>query len=124
MIFDAAALSSFRSTQKSTMMHECAIEPYSLSDDGAIVYGDPVTTVCGFRILQRGAGGNRDLYDTVQADAEIRLPLSVSIGVRDRVTLTKSFGAAVDPVRRYEVCELPDSYGPSGHLVRLREVYT
>ena len=122
-MFDAATLHSFRRTQEASMMHECTIEAYQVDEEGTVSYGEPVSTVCGFKALQYNTGGGNALYDVVQADGEIRLPLSVSIGMHDRVTLVSSFGEALDPVRHYEVCELPDSFGPSGHVVRVKEVY-
>ena len=122
-MFDAATLHSFRRTQEASMMHECTIEAYQVDEEGTVSYGEPVSTVCGFKALSYSGRDGGTLYDTVQADGEVRLPLSVSIGMHDRVTLTASFGTALDPVRHYEVCELPDSFGPSGHVVRVKEVY-
>lgn len=105
------------------MMHECAIEPYIVGEDGTISYGAPVTTVCGFKAENYAARPGGNLYETVQADAELRLPLCVSVGMHDRVRLTKSFDKALDPEPCFEVCGFPDSFGPSGHVVRLKEVY-
>ena len=117
-------LARLRRTQESTMLHECTVEPYTVGGDGTVTYGKAVTSVCGFKALSGAVRGASVLYDVVQADAEIRLPLNVAVGMRDRITLTKSFGASLDPVRRFEVCDLPDSFGPSGHVVRLREIYS
>lgn len=122
-MFDAATLTQLRRTQEASMMHECTIEPYIVAGDGTISYGPPVLTVCGFKALDYTGRSDRDLYETVEADAELRLPLDVSVGMRDRVTLTKSFDRTLDPALHFEVCAFPDSFGPSGHVVRLREVY-
>lgn len=126
MIFDAAALSNFRKTQESTMMHICTVEAYTVGGDGTISYGAPVTSVCGFKALNDNAGNRRerDLYEVITANAEMRLPLDVSIQMHDRVTLTHSFGTELEFPRHFEVCDLPDSFGPSGHVVRLKEVYS
>ena len=123
MIFDARTLAQLRRTQEASMMHECTIEAYTVGEDGTISYGAPVTTVCGFKAENHAVNSGNDMYSLVEADAEMRLPLSVQIGIRDRVTLTKSFGAVQDPAKHFEVCSLPDSFGPSGHVVRLKEVY-
>ena len=123
MIFSKADLAGFRKTQESTMMHECEIEAYIVGGDGTISYGAPVVSICGYKALSGGQAGGA-LYEAVTADAELRLPLDVVIGMHDRVTLTKSFGTELDPVLHFEVCELPDSYGPSGHVVRLKEAYS
>lgn len=122
-MFDAATLAQLRRTQESSMMHECEIEPYIVGGDGTISYGSAVTTVCGFKALSYSGRSDGSLYETIQADAEIRLPLDVPCGMHDRITLTSSFGTELDPARHYEVCELPDSFGPSGQVVRVKEVY-
>ncbi len=122
-MFGAKTLAQLRKTQEASMMHECEIEAYIVGEDGTVSYGQAVTSACGFKALSYSGRGDSALYDTIQADGEIRLPLDTAIGMRDRVTLTKSFGAALDPVRHFEVCDLPDSFGPSGHVIRVREVY-
>ena len=123
MIFDDRTLTQLRRTQEASMMHECTIEAYIVGEDGTISYGAPVTTVCGFKALNYAARSSGNLYEVHEADAEMRLPLSVPIGMQDRVTLTKSFGTSLDPVRHFEVRGLPDSFGPSGHVIELKEVY-
>lgn len=123
MLFDAQTLAQFKRTQESTMMHECTIEPYIVGEDGTISYGTPVTGVpCGFRMLGNSEN-NGELYDTVSVSAEIRLPLGTAVGLKDRVTITASFGQAVTSAR-FEVVHLPDSFGPSGQVVGLSEVYS
>ena len=122
-MFSRSELEAMRQTQEAHMMHECAIEPYIVGGDGTISYGAPATTVCGFRALSYSGRADGSLYETIQADGEIRLPLDVSCGMHDRITLVKSFGTALNPARHYEVCELPDSFGPSGQVVRVKEVY-
>lgn len=123
-MFDAQTLAQLRRTQEASMMHECDIEPYIVGDDGSISYGQPVHSICGFMYETRSQNAVNDLYEIIQANGELRLPLDVVIGMRDRVTITKSFGRALDPAPRFEVCELPDSFGPSGHVVKLKEIYS
>ena len=123
MMFDARTLEQLRKTQEASMMHECDIEAYIVGGDGTISYGEPAHSICGFKALSYLGRASGELYDVVQADAELRLPLDVPVGVHDRVNLTKSFDKELDPVLHFEVCDLPDSYGPSGHVVRLKEIY-
>ena len=131
MIFDAATLAQLRKTQEATMMHECTIEAYDVDHEGRVsygedaeaAYGEPVTSICGFKTVTYAAHTSGAMYESVQADGEMRFPLGVTIGMNDRITLTKSFGAELDPVRRFEVVGLPDSFGPSGQVVKVREIY-
>lgn len=117
-------LAQLRKTQESTMCHECTIEAYTVGGDGTVTYGRPVRGVkCGFKELS-GNVSDGTVYETIQADAEMRLPVDVRIGMKDRVTLTKSFDKKVSPVRRFEVSRLPDSFGPSGQVVELTEIYS
>ena len=125
MRFSKAALTQFRNTQESTMMHECTIEAYTVGEDGTISYRAPVRSVCGFSAVSyAGRGAGEALYETVQADAEMRLPLQTAIGMNDRVTLIRSFDKRLPVPRHFEVCSLPDSFGPSGQVVKLKEVYS
>jgi len=123
MLLDAAILAQLRKTQESSMMHECTIEPYVVGEDGTITYGKAVTGVkCGF-MIKAGSENEGSLYDTVAVSAELRLPIGTAIGLKDRVTITASFGQAVTSAR-FEVCHLPDTYGPSGYVVGLQEIYS
>lgn len=122
-MFSDSELSRMRKTQEESMMWECAIEAYSLIN-GVPAYAEAILSICGFQIISRvGGNGAGAFYETIEADAELRLPLSVSIGMRDRVTLLKQFGKELTPARVYEVIKLPDSFGPSGQVVSLKEVY-
>ena len=122
MLFDAATLAQFRKTQESTMMHTCTIEPYIVAEDGTISYGTPVTGVpCGFK-LTSGSENAGETYDSIAASAELRLPIGTAIGMKDRITITGAFGQAV-AAARFEVCHLPDTFGPSGYVVGLQEIY-
>lgn len=123
MLLDPATLAQLRRTQESSMMHECTIEPYVVADDGTISYGKPVTGVpCGFN-LKSGSGTQGDAYETISETAELRLQIGTAIGMKDRVTITSSFGQAVTSAR-FEVSSLPDTFGPSGYVVGLSEIYS
>lgn len=123
MIFDARTLALFRRTQEASMMHECAIEAYTVGEDGTISYAAPVTTVCGFDSHSEKLTGH-EIYESVTAGASIRLPYGTAVGVKDRITLTKSFGETLEPPRVFEVVDFPDTFGPSGIQVEVREVYS
>lgn len=124
MMFSAATLAKMRKTQEASMMHECKIEAYTVGEDGTISYGYPIEGIrCGFRSLLYTGHNSSSIYDEIQADAELRLPLGIKVGMKDHITLTKSFGETIVPVRLFEVCNLPDSFGPSGQVVRLKEIY-
>ena len=122
MIFDKATLAQLRKTQEASMMHECVIEPYIVADDGTVSYGKGVNSVCGFN-ANSGTVSAGTAYDSVDATAELRLPIGVAVGMKDRVTITAAFGQAVAS-KTYEVSGLPDSFGPSGQVVRLSEIWT
>lgn len=124
MIFDARTLAQFRRTQEASMMHECTIEAYTVDEDGTISYGAPVTGVpCGFDAHSQELTGH-EVYETITAGASVRLPYGTAIGMKDRITLTKSFDKPVDPPRVFEVIDFPDTFGPSGFQVEVREIYS
>lgn len=124
MLFDARTLAQLRKTQRSSMMHECLIEAYAVDDSGTVSYGEPVRTVCGFSVHNvDGKLSGQQVYEQITAGAAIRLPYGTPIGMKDRITLVRSFGNPVDPVRVFEVVDFPDTFGPSGIQVEVREVY-
>ena len=104
------------------MQHYCSIEPYVVGEDGTVSYGQAVDSACGFN-AKAGGLSSGDMYETVQADAELRLPLGVAVGMKDRVTVIAAYGETVVS-RVYEVVGLPDSFGPSGQVVQLQEIYS
>ena len=119
----ACARAMMQRVQESTMQHTCSVEPYIVADDGTISYGAPFVTECGFN----AAGGNKsagELYESVQADATMRLPLGRRIGVKDRVTILTAYGDRLHPAPVYEVSRIPDRFGPSGSVVELTEIYS
>lgn len=121
MILDRKTLAMMQKTQESAMHHKCTVEAYIVAEDGTISYGKPAVTVCGFENHAGSAGDN--VFETIEAAAAIRFPLSFRIGMKDRVTLTESFGKPVDPPQVYQVCRLPAS-GPSGQVVEVTEVWS
>ena len=114
--------SRMRKTQEATMNQFCDIEHYIVAEDGTCSYKAPVSVKCGIKSTSKGSSGNGSLYDSVTADAELRLPVGTTVGARDRVTMLSSFGEVLS-VRHYEVCAVPADYGPSGIVCLLKEVY-
>ena len=112
---------AMRKTQESTMQHCCVIEPYRVAGDGTVSYGNQIESICGFD-LTTGSHDTGTLYDSVSASAKLRLPLDVPIGMNDRVTVFAAYGETVTS-RVFQVTALPDSFGPSGQVAILQEIY-
>ena len=104
------------------MQHLCQIEPYIVAEDGTISYGAPVESICGFQLLS-GALSEGTMYDTVAASAKLRLPIGVQIGMHDRVTIIAAYGETV-AARTFKVTGLPGSFGPSGQVADLQEIWS
>lgn len=122
MLFRSAELAGLSNVQKMHMMHECTIEAYTIGGDGTVSYGKGTDSVCGFS-LNSGDMTGKEVYEDVQVSASVRLPLGTAVGMKDRITLTKAFGSTLDTPRVFEVVDFPDSFGPSGIVVKVREVY-
>ena len=110
-----------QATQVRTMQHTCRIEPYVVGEDGTVSYAPGFETICGFSIGS-GSNANGSTFDAIQIDAQLRLPIDVYIGMKDRVTLLSAYGEEIEP-RTFEVVKLPESFGPSAQVVSLQEVY-
>lgn len=117
-----AARSMMQNTQERSMQHVCKIEHYIVAGDGTTSYGKPYKTICGFN-AKAGGLSSGSMYETVQADAELRLPLDVMVGMKDRVTVLAAYGETIAS-RVYEIVGLPDSFGPSGQVIQLQEIYS
>ena len=122
MLLDAAMLAQLRKTQESSMMHTCIIEPYIVAEDGTISYGTPSESICGFQLTSGGLSEGT-AYDTVAASGKLRLPIAVPIGMGDRVKILTAFGRELEPVRTFKVTALPASFGPSGQVIDLEEIF-
>ena len=111
-----------RKTQEETMQHTCCIEHYIVAGDGTVSYTAPgEETICGFSVVN-GSNSNGAVFDSIQVDAQLRLPKDVYIGMKDRVTLLTAYGEDVEE-RTFEVVKLPESFGPSATVVSLQEVF-
>ena len=117
----AAARKMMQRVQLQAMQHTCLIEPYIVAGDGTVSYGSAFETVCGFDAGSSGSSRG-ELYETAPISAQLRLPLDVQIGVKDRVTIISAYGEDILPMR-YEVSRIPTP-GPSAQTVSLAEVYT
>ena len=118
----SASMRSFmRKTQEESMQHTCRIEPYIVAEDGTVSYGTPFETICGFQVVN-GSNSNGAVFDSIQVDAQLRLPVDTYIGMKDRVTILTAYG---DPIEEqtFEVVKLPGSFGPSAIVVSLQEVF-
>lgn len=121
-MISGSARAMMRNTQERSMQHVCTIEPYIVAGDGTVSYGKAVQTICGFD-LTSGSEDHGASYDSISAVAKLRLPLNVAVGMNDRVTITAAFGQAI-ATRVFQVTALPDSFGPSGQVVELQEIYS
>ena len=122
-MFNAIELTGMQETQEDHMMDECVIRTYSGVRDsyGQIIssYIDGVTTKCGL-YMTGGEIMDKTNKTTIQYDATLRLPLAVTITLRDRIKITKRFGTTVT-AQEYDIVS-PLLVGPSGIRVYLREV--
>lgn len=125
-MLNKAALDMMRKTQEASMMDKCRIYPYrGAADDsygaGKGTFGDPVESICGLKMDLSDKQGRDQHYELIEADAEMRLPLGVGIGPKDKVEVIERFGSPVTGLT-YEVVKFPNT-GPSGQRVLLKAVY-
>lgn len=118
----ASMRSWMQKTQEKSMQHTCRIEPYVVGEDGTVSYAPGFETICGFSV-QYGNNASGAVFDSIQVDAQLRLPADTYIGMKDRVTILTAYGEEVEE-RTFEVVKLPESFGPSAIVASLQEVYT
>ena len=116
-----SARTMMQNVQERSMQHVCSIEPYIVAEDGTISYGTAFESKCGFQLVS-GNLSEGSMYDTVAATAKLRLPVGVPIGMHDRVTVTAAYGETV-VTRTFKVTSLPGSFGPSGQVADLQEIW-
>lgn len=124
MMLRASVRAAMQKTQESTMDHTCVIEHYIVAEDGTVSYGTPSDGIkCGFHLTNRNSDlSYNELYETMTSTAELRLPLGVEIGMKDRVTITQAYGESRGDLH-FEVNRLPSGTGPSGQVIGLQEIY-
>lgn len=125
MSLSAAQISQMQTVQADLMADTCVIQSRSATADsyGEMIasYTDGDAIACGFSYA-----GDRHKFRapdmTLQTtDAELRIPLTETIGERDRVKLTKRMGTTLGTALVFEV-NGPIRRGPSAYLVPLRKV--
>ena len=110
------------------MMDYCRIYPLdrwgkTSRGESKKVFGTPVESICGLKMsLSDHQGRTSQRYETIDADAELRLPLFVSVKPKDEIEITKRFGVELGVPMRYEVVKF-ESSGVSGQRVLLKAVY-
>jgi len=121
--FSTLDLSGMQAAQDNHMMDTCTIDRYT--DGGTDPYGAPTPTwvsddpiACGFHVFKV----DEVLGQTkvAIAAAQVRLPIGTTLDLKDRITITKRHGVAVDNVS-YAIAGDPVR-GPSGLLVDLERV--
>lgn len=79
-------------------------------------------TVCGLEMvfLQSGDSLSSGMhYQTIDADARLRLPVGVLVHPKDEIEVTHRFGAEINPHQMYKVVQFAES-GSSGQRVFLK----
>lgn len=110
------------------MMDYCRILPFvewdkSTRGESKKVLGAPVESICGLKMsLSDRQRRTYQRFEEIEADAELRLPLSVSVKPKDEVEIVKRFGIELGMPMRYEVAKF-ESTGVSGQRVLLKAVY-
>lgn len=117
-MFTGSDLSFMKSVQEAHMMDRCLIRR---KDEGVTV---PVESICGLQMIDHTRQGSNQFsqgghYETVEADAKLRLPGNVQIDPKDIVEVTHRFGSEITPHERFEVVGIPLT-GPSGQRVFLK----
>lgn len=110
-------------TQQVKMLDECIYQTYSGTAND---YGEEIptwtnagTVSCSFE-MQSGTENRREDMTVVTWDGIIRLPLSASLDVRDRVRITQHYGELVTPIE-YGIAE-PGVRLPSGYRYLLKRI--
>lgn len=122
--FSAEELTRMRAAQAEAMQDVCVWMDYAEMPDAinhpVPSWTDGAIAACGLEVLggreQRG-----DRRTVVYWDAVLRLPVTFDFDLRDRVRITRQFGEVVVNPVVYDVAG-PADIGPSGMLVRLRQV--
>jgi len=122
----AAELADMTATAEESMMDTCVIQGYSATVNGigeeAITYTDGSAIACGVR-FQSDQRLERETIDGVayEIDATVRLPKDTTIDTRDRIKVTKLYGATLASPWVFEVIG-EAQLGPTALVVRCRQV--
>jgi hypothetical protein len=81
---------------------------------------DTVTLPCGLD-MSGGVESRGSQRVAVRYDAQIRLPLTTTYDLRDRIRVTKRFGKTLATPLVYEIAA-PQEQGPSGLVFNLKKL--
>ena len=126
-MFSSTDLANMRSAQESHMMDLCNIQAYVETED---TYGELILTwpvdgsdiSCGLN-MKPGFERNNPDKTILQYDGTLRLPISTSLDVKDKIKITKRFGETLTTPLIYEIVS-PIQRGSSGIRVLLKIVET
>lgn len=124
-MFNAADLAAMRSTQTGHMQDTCIRQAFSRTYDtfggSTVSYTDGSAIACG---LDMRPGSERHTNDNsiTEYDATLRLPITTTVDVRDRIKITHRFGEAITNII-YDIAG-PVQRGPSGIRLLLKRVET
>lgn len=126
----AGELARLQDTQESAMLDRCTLLIYQTGAHDAYgmptpVYNIGASLACGYDATARkevsvpsGAAGGTQVAIT---DAVLRLPVSATVGNKDRVKITHRLGELLSVQPVYELIGEPRR-GPSGLVLNLRSV--
>jgi head-tail adaptor len=125
-MFSSSELATMRSAQTGHMLDTCVIQTYGRTINS---FGEPVetwtdavgTTACGLDMRPGSETWGAD-KTVVTYDATLRMPITTTIDVKDRVKITKRFDEAITAVV-YEIYG-PIQRGPSGIRLLLKRIET
>jgi head-tail adaptor len=123
-LVDAQTLVQMRADEALSLHDKCIVQTCTETQDG---YGQPVASyadgseiACGFK-----ATGGREVTRAdgtiLITDAAVRLPLSVTVSVKDRIKVTERHGSDLATALVFEVAALARR-GASGLVIDLRAV--
>ena len=121
----AAELARMRSTQISSLMDTCVVQRYSASANSyneliPTWTDDASSTACGLD-MRSGSERYGNKQVSVVYDASLRLPITVSVDVKDRIKITRRYGEILSTPLVYDIAG-PVQRGPSGIRLLLRKL--
>lgn len=125
--FTADELTMMRAAQAGHMLDTCYLQVYSASINS---FGEPVvtyteaasSTTCGLD-MRPGSERHEPDKSVTEYDAIIRLPITTSVTVRDRIRVSARFAEALGSPIVFSVVG-PIQRGPSGVRLLLKRVET
>jgi hypothetical protein len=125
--FDTTLLSRLQSTQEVAMQDTGYLQTYSRTfnsfGEQVDTWTESVTaTACGLD-MRTGAERHGTENTLVEYDATVRLPISATPDIKDRIRITKRFGVSLGTALTFEI-EGPIQRGPSGIRLLLKRVLT